>query len=229
MELGVRRRRFVVRDGEDGSIVRKSMSNQERTGVKTCTGAEAVGAGSPVMLFGGRRFDLDEFMSRRLMAHLATATPGGPRDTPVWFLWEEGCVWIISVNNDDTFPKKIRDCPRCAVGIVDFRPESGLVQHVGIRGEGSLSTLCKMRAGRLLAKYLGDDVAAWDRRFRWALDAAQGTLLQVTPHSVIMRDQSFQAHQRASRRSDPDGWRAGSEQAKSERPRWRRRCTISLP
>jgi hypothetical protein len=139
----------------------------------------------------GRSFDFAEFMGRRLFAHLATSTKCGPRDTPVWFLWDEGYVWIISVNSDDTFPEKIRQCPVCALGIIDFRPDTGLVQHVGIRGEGLLLPFCKGRVQRLLSKYLGPDISAWDERFQRAFRASQGILVRITPLSAVQRDQSF--------------------------------------
>jgi hypothetical protein len=139
----------------------------------------------------GRVFDFEDFMGRRLFAHLATATPSGPRDTPVWFLWDEGCVWIISVNSDDTFPEKIRRHPICAVGIVDFRPDTGLVQHVGIRGEGALLPFRNERAQRLLSKYLGPNMAAWDERFQRSLRTAHGVMVRIMPLTVVLRDQSF--------------------------------------
>jgi len=52
----------------------------------------------------GNHFDLDEEATRRLMddvlkrplfAHLATASEHGPRESPVWFLWEDDAIWII--------------------------------------------------------------------------------------------------------------------------------------
>jgi len=35
-------------------------------------------------------FDLDAFLQRRLVAHVATV---GPTVRPVWYLWEEGSFW----------------------------------------------------------------------------------------------------------------------------------------
>jgi hypothetical protein len=45
--------------------------------------------------------DLEEFLSRPLFAHLATASEEGPRESPVWFLGEDGAVWIIGSRRDD--------------------------------------------------------------------------------------------------------------------------------
>src|SRR6266550_509392 len=67
-----------------------------------------------------RTVELDEFLTRPLFAHLATLAVDGPRDSPVWFLWEESCVWIIGSDRTDSFPSRLRRDGRCAVGIVDF-------------------------------------------------------------------------------------------------------------
>ena len=41
--------------------------------------------------------DLDSVLDRPLFCFLAQATPGGePRVSPLWFLWEAGCIWIIA-------------------------------------------------------------------------------------------------------------------------------------
>jgi nitroimidazol reductase NimA-like FMN-containing flavoprotein (pyridoxamine 5'-phosphate oxidase superfamily) len=38
-----------------------------------------------------------EFLTRRLLGRLATASPEGqPHVVPVWFLWEDGAAWISS-------------------------------------------------------------------------------------------------------------------------------------
>jgi hypothetical protein len=85
-----------------------------------------------------RPVDLEEFLSRLLFAHLASASEEGPRESPVWFLWEDGAVWIIGSLRDDSFPRRIEREPRCAIGIVDFDLERGLVHHVGMRGRASV-------------------------------------------------------------------------------------------
>jgi hypothetical protein len=68
----------------------------------------------------GSRQLLEHILSRPLFAHLATAHEHGPRESPVWFLWEENSIWMIGNYNTDSFPKRIERDPRCAIGIVDF-------------------------------------------------------------------------------------------------------------
>jgi len=54
-------------------------------------------------------FDLDEFLSRPLFAHLAHDSGQGPRDSPVWFHWDGQALWIIGGR---TFPENLRREPR---------------------------------------------------------------------------------------------------------------------
>jgi hypothetical protein len=56
-------------------------------------------------------------------AHARTLSLG------VWFLWEDGAVWIIGSLRDDSFPRRVERESRCAIGIVDFDVERGLVQR----------------------------------------------------------------------------------------------------
>jgi hypothetical protein len=92
--------------------------------------------------------ELDEFLARPLFAHIATVLDGAPRDSPVWFLWEDEAIWIIASRATDTFPDRIEREPRCAIGIVDFDPACGLVQHVGFRGRATVEPFDAERAVR---------------------------------------------------------------------------------
>jgi Pyridoxamine 5'-phosphate oxidase len=138
-----------------------------------------------------RAVDLEEFLSRPLFAHLASGSEEGPRESPVWFLWEDGVVWIIGSLRDDSFPRRIECEPRCALGIVDFDPKHGVVHHVGMRGRASIEAFDRDRATRLLRRYLGDRVEAWDRRFQDTLDDADNVLVRFEPETIVARDQSY--------------------------------------
>jgi hypothetical protein len=156
-----------------------------------------------------RSVDVDEFLSRPLFAHLATMSEHGPRESPVWFSWEQEVVWIIAARTTDTFPARIEREPRCAIGIVDFDPASGLVQHVGLRGRASVEPFDRDRAHRLLARYLGADQAVWDPRFRATLSSPgteQAVLVRFIPENVVARDVSYvlTANQGAPRRAIAD-------------------------
>jgi Pyridoxamine 5'-phosphate oxidase len=145
-----------------------------------------------------RTVELEEFLSRVLFAHLASASEEGPRQSPVWFLWEDGAVWIIGSLRDDSFPRRIEREPRCAIGIVDFDAERGLVHHVGMRGRATVEPFDPDRATRLLRRYLGERVEAWDRRFRETLEDSDNVLIRFSPETVVARDQSYAVERRRS-------------------------------
>lgn len=80
--------------------------------------------------------------------------------------------------------------PRCAVGIVDFDIETGLVEHVGMRGHATLKTFAE-RANTLLRHYLGHNESTWDTRFRAALIDTDSVLVKFEPQTVVVRDVSY--------------------------------------
>ena len=148
----------------------------------------------------GSRFDLAEKDARRLLrdllarplfAHLATGSESGPRESPVWFLWEDQALWIIANQKTDSFPKRIELEPRCAVGIVDFEALRGLVQHLGFRGLAQREAHDRDRMTRLLTRYLGE-VKGWDPRFVKILDDAEYIFIKFIPETAVVRDQSFE-------------------------------------
>jgi Pyridoxamine 5'-phosphate oxidase len=138
-----------------------------------------------------RTVELDEFLERPLFAHLATSSSDGPRDSPVWFLWEDAAIWIIGSTRTDSFPRRVRDDPRCALALVDFDRESGRVHHVGMRGRARVCPFDRERARRLLARYLGGDVASWEDRFTATLSDPDNVLIRFEPETVVARDQSY--------------------------------------
>ena len=137
-----------------------------------------------------RDFDLDRFLRQPLIAHLATASPHGPRDSPVWFLWEEGALWVVG-NDRDSFPKRLRADERCAIGVVEFDLERGILRHVGLRGVATVAPLDRSRLRRLLGRYLGDDEASWNPRFRADVIDRLTLMVRFEPRSVVARDQSY--------------------------------------
>ena len=136
---------------------------------------------------------LDEILSRPLFAHLATveSEEGSPRESPVWFLWEDEALWIIGNYESDSFPKRIEREPRCAIGIVDFNVSSGLVQHVGFRGRARLEPHDPRRMKRLLGRYMGK-MRNWDERFVEILDDTRYIFIRFEPETAVVRDQSYE-------------------------------------
>ena len=137
---------------------------------------------------------LDQILSRPLFAHLATSSDHGPRESPVWFLWEENAIWIIGNHRTDSFPKRIEREPRCALGIVDFDLTTGFVQHVGLRGTARLEPHDEERIKRLLRRYLGDQEQHWDPRFVAVLGDKHWVLVRFEPQTAVVRDQSYEVN-----------------------------------
>jgi hypothetical protein len=137
-----------------------------------------------------RDFDANEVLQLPLFAHLASGSPDGARESPVWFLWEDGELWLVG-NRRDTFPKRLEADPRCAVGIVDFDLQRGWLRHVGIRGTASVMPLDPARLHRLLAKYLGADPARWNPQFKTAVIDRLDLMVRIAPTSIVARDQSY--------------------------------------
>jgi hypothetical protein len=129
-------------------------------------------------------------LSQPLMAHLATASPEGPRDSPVWFHWEDGVIWLIGTS-DDSFPARLRADPRCALNVVDFDAARGILRHVGIRGEATVLPMDRQRLHRLLARYLGPDQKEWNPWFQETIVAPLDLMIRITPASLIARDMSY--------------------------------------
>lgn len=134
---------------------------------------------------------MDGVLARPLFAHLATASEHGPRESPVWFLWEDEALWIIGNYKTDSFPKRIEREPRCSIGIVDFDVSTGLVRHVGFRGKASLEAHDADRMKRLLSRYMGES-GDWDPRFVEILDDADYIFVRFEPETAVIRDQSYE-------------------------------------
>ena len=136
-------------------------------------------------------FDVRIVLDKPLMAHLASNSPKGPRDSPLWFLWEEDAIWLIG-NSNDTFPRRLEAEPRCAVGIVDYQVERGILRHVGVRGMAQVHhEMDRSRLHRLLHRYLGPNVELWNPWFVEHVVDKLDRMICITPSSVVAKDMSY--------------------------------------
>jgi hypothetical protein len=145
-------------------------------------------------------FELDEFLSRPLYAHLAHNSEHGPRESPVWFHWDGAAVWIIG---GTSFPTNLKRDPRSALGIVDWDPATGRSHHVGMRGRAEVLPFDAAMARTIFRRYFGPDTGKWDRRFDDVFTGELGLeMVRFTPETVVLRDQSYRptewARQQAS-------------------------------
>jgi hypothetical protein len=142
-------------------------------------------------------FDLEEFLARPLYAHLAHSSEQGPRESPVWFHWDGTHLWIIG---GTSFPENLKRDPRCALGIVDWDPRTGLSQHVGLRGKAAVLPFDPALAKTIFRRYFGPDEEDWDRRFDDVFTGELGLeMVRFTPETVVLRDQSYKPTQWAYR------------------------------
>ena len=143
----------------------------------------------PKVSASGAIFDLGEFLSRPLFAHLAHASEHGPGESPVWFHWDGAALWIVG---GESFPANLKREPRCAVGIVDWNPASGRCHHVGMRGTAEVLAFDPEVARTIFRRYFGPDESDWDGRFADVFDgSAKLELVKFTPDTVVVRDQSY--------------------------------------
>lgn len=140
-----------------------------------------------------RPFDPEDVLSRPVMANLATLGPDGPRNAPVWFIWEDAALWMLATEGNASV-RRLRADPRCAVEITHFDNQAGILLHLGLRGQATVAPMDPARFRRLLARYLGPDPATWNPWFidRIArIDDPAGRLIRLAPASTFTNNVSY--------------------------------------
>jgi len=136
-------------------------------------------------------FDVDAFLAQPLTARVATS---GPTVRPTWYLWEDGAFWILT-GPWATLPNRVQADPAIAIVVDVCDLATGLVQQVIARGQAEILPFDVARGRRKLSRYLGQDEARWDRRFRHYLHddpAHTGTVwLRLRPDSLVAQDLSY--------------------------------------
>jgi nitroimidazol reductase NimA-like FMN-containing flavoprotein (pyridoxamine 5'-phosphate oxidase superfamily) len=141
-------------------------------------------------MFVQKDFDIETVLNKPLMAHLSTVEKGEPRDSPVWFIWEDSNLWIFGTN-EDSFIKRLEAEPRCASGIVDFDLQSGTLKHVGIRGIAQIESINQERLRRFVSKYLGANAEQWNKWFVTHIVDPLNVMVKITPKSIVAKNLSF--------------------------------------
>jgi len=99
-------------------------------------------------------------------------------------------MWFVA-RSVDRFPKRIRETPKCSVGVVDFNLQRGTLRHVGMRGTAEVAPVDKARLHRLLARYLGEDPEGWSSTFTRGVIDKLDLMVRFRPTSIVARDQSY--------------------------------------
>ncbi len=127
------------------------------------------------------------------MANLATiADDGSPRNAPMWFIWENDAIWLLG-STDTSSVKRVEHDPRCAVEIVHFDNDAGILLHLGLRGVASIDPMSSERFRRLLRKYLGneDNWNSWFIENVALIDDPNGRLIKLNPKSFFSNNVSY--------------------------------------
>lgn len=127
-----------------------------------------------------------EFLTRRVLGRLATASPDGqPHVVPVWFLWEDGVIWISSYRST----RKVIDLernPKCALVVDVEHAEDGLTA-VMLEGRAELVSIppraVRQRIERVYTKYLGAEGVLEKDPQEW-LNSTENVLIKLTPTRV---------------------------------------------
>jgi PPOX class probable F420-dependent enzyme len=129
---------------------------------------------------------VEEFLTRRLLGRLATASSDGqPHVVPVWFLWEDGAAWISSYRST----RKVIDLERnhkCAL-VVDVEDSEGGLTAVMLEGRAELVStppnVVKQRIERIYTKYLGTEGVLEKDPQEW-LNSAENVLIKLAPTRI---------------------------------------------
>ncbi len=135
-------------------------------------------------------FEIEDVLHKPLMAHLASVFEGAPRGSPLWFLYEDQKVWLFGIDTD-SFIKRLQKDPACALTVVDFDVDGGVLRHVGIRGKAAVTSLDSARLKRFVGKYLGRDENEWNQWFVENIVDPLNQMVQVDPETVVAKDVSF--------------------------------------
>lgn len=122
-----------------------------------------------------------------LLGRLATVSAdGAPHVVPVWYLWEENCLWIHSFASTRKV-RHLRKRPACAL-VVDVADKIEGLTAVLIEGQADLITAprpeVRARAERVYRRYLSPDELAKPDPQSW-LDSEEGLIVKITPRQII--------------------------------------------
>ena len=140
-----------------------------------------------------RPFDPQALLDAPEMAVLGTvAADGTPRTTPVWYIWEEGALWMLGESGGSS-TRRLEANPACSVEIVRFDRQGGVLLHLGLRGRAEVRPNDPARFRRLLDRYLGTEV----RHNPWFIDTIarpedpDGRFLRLVPDSTFTNNVSY--------------------------------------
>ena len=119
--------------------------------------------------------ELDSFLAAERTCRVATVSPQGPHNTPLWFVWDGTAIWLTSIVKSQRWTDLGRD-PRVAV-IVDAGEQYGELRGAELRGSVAMvgeaprtsEPNAELAEPELLMarKYFGNDTFHYDGRHAW--------------------------------------------------------------
>ena len=119
--------------------------------------------------------EVDRFLADERTCRVATTSADGPHNTPLWFVWDAGCLWLNSIVRSQRWVDLQKD-PRVSV-VIDAGEAFTELRGVELRGMVSVVGEAPRNGGvaeelvtpeRLFArKYLGSDTFHYDGRHAW--------------------------------------------------------------
>jgi Pyridoxamine 5'-phosphate oxidase len=76
--------------------------------------------------------EVDAFLAEQRTCRVATVGSTGPHATPLWFVWQDGALWLTSLSRSQRWTDLQND-PRIAV-VVDAGEDYGELRGVELRG-----------------------------------------------------------------------------------------------
>jgi len=128
--------------------------------------------------------EMEEFLSEGHIARISTVRrDGSPHVTPVWFLWEDGEVIIITYR-DSVKVKNIRRDNRVAIVVDTADPGKGVIieGEAGISGDNVREMTRKISAKYMKAEELDDYVES--------VLKTPMLVIRVSPKKIITWDYS---------------------------------------
>ncbi len=135
-----------------------------------------------------RKALIEAVLGEAVLARLATTNPKTmqPHVVPVWFMWEDGCIWISSFVSTRKI-HELKHNPRGAV-LIESKQEAGKLQAVLL--EGSVELVSEPRqmvseiANRIYIRYLGPKGVLEPEPQSWLNDPAN-MLIKLIPERII--------------------------------------------
>ena len=119
--------------------------------------------------------ELNDFLTAERTCRVATVSPQGPHNTPLWFVWDGAALWLTSIVKSQRWTDLQRD-PRVAV-IVDAGEQYNELRGAELRGRVEVVGEAP-RTGEpneelapvellMARKYHGSDTVHYDGRHAW--------------------------------------------------------------